>query len=138
MQSDSFFTHSLKNPSISRILNAALEGVEPGKLVQDSLNHIDFAPGDLFALGLGKGAEPMVYALSKSRKLKEALVITKHASGTSRESLRIIEAGHPIPDERSLQAGNAALEFASKIGASDTLICLISGGGSALVCTQND
>ena len=134
MQSARFLTNSMQNPGISRILNAALVGVDPGKLVQKSLIHLEIAPGNLFALGLGKAAEPMVKALSKTRKLKDALVITKHASGKPRESLKIIEAGHPIPDERSLQAGKAALEFALKVGVSDTLICLISGGGSALAC----
>ena len=134
MQSDRFHTHSLQDPAISRVLTAALEGVEPGRLIQNSLAHIDNAPGDLYALGLGKAAEPMVLALSKTRKLKDALVITKHASGISSQNLKIVKAGHPIPDERSLRAGKAALEFASRVGVSDTLVCLISGGGSALAC----
>jgi hydroxypyruvate reductase len=44
-----------------------------------------------------------------------------------------MEGGHPVPDARSLQAGETVLEFVSSLQTEDTLICLISGGGSALV-----
>ena len=44
-----------------------------------------------------------------------------------------MEGGHPVPDARSLQAGQRALEFVSSLAEDDTLVCLISGGGSALV-----
>ena len=44
-----------------------------------------------------------------------------------------MEAGHPIPDERSLAAGQAVSDFVSRSEENDLLICLISGGGSALV-----
>jgi len=44
-----------------------------------------------------------------------------------------MEGGHPVPDARSLQAGETVLEFVSSLQAEDTLVCLISGGGSALV-----
>jgi hydroxypyruvate reductase len=44
-----------------------------------------------------------------------------------------MEAGHPIPDARSLLAGERALEFTAGLGSDDLLVCLISGGGSALV-----
>jgi len=45
----------------------------------------------------------------------------------------VIQAGHPIPDERSLRAGQAVLEFLHAIGPRDLLICAISGGGSSLM-----
>lgn len=134
MQSARFFSLALRHAGIARILNAALGAVEPGKLIQDSLIHLANAPGELFALGLGKAAEPMLMALSKHKKLNDALVITKHTTGDLPVWIKCLLAGHPIPDERSLLAGKAALDFASKVGVSDTLICLISGGGSALVC----
>lgn len=134
MQSARFIAHSLHHAGIARVLNAALGAVEPGKLIQDSLFHLANAPGELFALSLGKAAEPMLMALSKHKKLNDALVITKHTTGDNPVGIKLMLAGHPIPDERSLLAGRAALDFASRVGESDTLICLISGGGSALVC----
>ena len=63
----------------------------------------------------------------------EALIITKHASSPPRKRMTIMESGHPIPDERSFAAGQAALDFVAKLKENDLLICLISGGGSALV-----
>ena len=48
-------------------------------------------------------------------------------------SLDVIEASHPVPDEGSLAAAEQALELARSIGPSDRLVCLISGGGSALM-----
>ena len=49
-----------------------------------------------------------------------------------------MESGHPIPDERSLAAGQAALDFVSNLKENDLLICLISGGGSALVTAPRE
>jgi len=49
------------------------------------------------------------------------------------EPASIIESGHPVPDARSLAAGEAALEFVSALLEDDLLVCLISGGGSALM-----
>jgi glycerate 2-kinase len=51
----------------------------------------------------------------------------------SRNLYTVIEGGHPIPDARSLHAGERVLEFVSSLHEDDTLVCLISGGGSALV-----
>src|SRR6185503_17453057 len=61
------------------------------------------------------------------------LAVTKFASGMHRELYTILEGGHPIPDGRSLYAGGQVLEFVSRLNENDTLVCLISGGGSALV-----
>ena len=49
-----------------------------------------------------------------------------------------MESGHPIPDERSLAAGQAALDFVFNLKENDLLICLISGGGSALVTAPRE
>ena len=49
-----------------------------------------------------------------------------------------MEAGHPIPDERSMVAGKSVLDFTSRIQENDLLICLLSGGGSALVIVPRE
>ncbi|MCJ7436069.1 MAG: glycerate-2-kinase family protein, partial [Anaerolineales bacterium] len=66
-------------------------------------------------------------------RFTDAVVITKHGSEQTFEQVAVIEGGHPIPDERSVQAGETALKFVSKLNEDDLLICLISGGGSALI-----
>jgi glycerate 2-kinase len=125
-----FATYSLKDPRILRILSAALEAVDPFKAVQGHLPNID---GRVFGLGIGKAAVPMMDALVERIPLSGGLAVTKFASGLSRELYTVIEGGHPLPDARSLQAGERVLEFVSTLGEADTLVCLISGGGSALV-----
>ncbi len=125
-----FATHSLQDPRILRILSAALEAVDPFKAVQKYLPKIE---GQVFGLGIGKAAIPMMDALAERMPLSSGLAVTKFASGLSRELYTVIEGGHPIPDARSLHAGERVLEFVSSLKEDDTLVCLISGGGSALV-----
>jgi len=129
-----FFTHSLQDERVARILSAALEAVEPGAAVRRYLESHPLPPARrVYALGLGKAATPMTQALSRFVDLTRALVVTKHASSLTDVPASIIESGHPVPDARSLAAGEAALEFVSALQADDLLVCLISGGGSALM-----
>ena len=125
-----FATHSLNDPRIMRILAAALEAVDPFKAVQKYLPAIE---GRVFGLGIGKAAVPMMDALAERLPLAGGLAVTKFASGLRRSAYTLIEGGHPVPDVRSLEAGQRVLEFASSLQDDDTLVCLISGGGSALV-----
>jgi len=120
----------LQDPRILRILSAALEAVDPFKAVQGHLPNIH---GRVFGLGIGKAAIPMMDALAERFPFSGGLAVTKFASGLSRKLYTVIEGGHPIPDERSLNAGERVLEFVSSLHEDDTLVCLISGGGSALV-----
>lgn len=135
MDPDRFLTHSLQDVRITRILAAALDAVEPARLVKNHLEQMKFPEfSRLFLLGIGKAAEPMTRAAADlCEDFTEALVITKQASGSDRERVTVMESGHPIPDERSLSAGHVALNFASRLYEDDLLLCLISGGGSALV-----
>ena len=125
-----FATYSLKDTRVLRILSAALEAVDPFKAVQKHLPNID---GRVFGLGIGKAAVPMMDALAERIPLAGGLAVTKFASGLSRELYTVMEGGHPIPDARSLNAGQRVLDFVSSLHEEDTLVCLISGGGSALV-----
>jgi glycerate 2-kinase len=125
-----FATHSLKDTRVLRILSTALEAVDPFKAVQRHLPNID---GRVYGLGIGKAALPMMDALAERIPLSGGLAVTKFASGSSRELYTVIEGGHPIPDARSLYASERVLDFVSSLHEEDTLVCLISGGGSALV-----
>jgi glycerate 2-kinase len=130
MDINRFATHSLQDARLMRILSAALEAVDPFKAVQKYLPKVE---GRVFGLGIGKAAIPMLDALAERIPLTGGLAVTKFASGLSRELFAVIEGGHPIPDARSLHAGERVLEFVSALTEDDTLVCLISGGGSALV-----
>ena len=130
MEETRFATHSLRDPRVLRILSAALEAVDPYLAVKRSLPELD---GRVLGLGIGKAALPMMDALAERLPLAGGLAVTKYASGTGRESYTIMEGGHPVPDARSLQAGERVLDFVSLLNEDDILVCLISGGGSALV-----
>jgi glycerate 2-kinase len=153
LSAESFLTASLRlapeGESITRILAASIRAVEPGAAVErfvrrsgDILNvagceyHLaDFRSVRL--LGIGKASVAMSTRLAGilGDRLEAGLVITKHAPAAPDFSFTILEGGHPIPDARSLQAGQKTLEFISTLGPNDLLFCLISGGGSALVTT---
>ncbi len=107
-----------------------LEAVDPFKAVKKYLPNLE---GRVFGLGIGKAAIPMMDALVEQIPLSGGLAVTKFASGIRRELYTVIEGGHPIPDARSLYAGEQVLGFVSRLSEDDTLVCLISGGGSALV-----
>jgi len=130
MDVNRFATHSLQDPRLLRILSAALEAVDPFQAVQKYLPELE---GRVFGLGIGKAAVPMMDALAARIQLSGGLAVTKFAPDLRRESFAVIEGGHPIPDARSLEAGKRVLGFVSSLNEEDTLVCLISGGGSALV-----
>lgn len=133
MNLNRFATHSLKDPRIQRILSAALKAVDPFDAVQKHLPNMDGMDGRVYGLGIGKAAIPMLDALAQRTPLSGGLAVTKFASGLGRRLYPVIESGHPVPDARSLHAGERVLEFVSSLRAEDTLVCLISGGGSALM-----
>jgi hydroxypyruvate reductase len=130
MDANRFATNSLKNPRILRILSAALQAVDPAEAVR---KHIPQINGDVYGLGIGKASIPMLTALAEALPLSDALAISKHASALSPNLFSVILGSHPVPDAKSLYAGQRVLEFVSSLQADDTLVCLISGGGSALV-----
>lgn len=129
-----FATHSLQDARVLRILAAALDAVEPGAAVRKALADRPLPNAKrFFGLSVGKAALPMMDAFTGLVPLESGLAIPKHASSQSPSLYSIMEGGHPVPDERSLAAGQAALNFVSQLIPDDLLICLISGGGSALM-----
>jgi len=135
VDADLLRTHTLREPGLLGILAAALDAVEPHRIVRNFLQEKEL-PGykRLFLLGIGKAAEPMTLAAADVfTNFTDALIVTKFTSRPVRDKVTILESGHPLPDARSLAAGQAVLDFVSRLNEDDLLICLISGGGSALV-----
>ncbi len=133
MDAKRFATHSLKDERLLRILQAALEAVEPGRAVRRSLASDPLkAQPRTFALSVGKAAVPMLEGLAGVIPLEEALAVPKHPPGKPLP-FHVIPGAHPVPDERSLRAGEAALEFVQRLTPADRLVCLLSGGASALM-----
>lgn len=127
-----FRTHSLRDARVHRVLAAAIDAADPRALVRAHLHQIPNVRGHTYVLGLGKAAPSMCGAVMEAVPVHGALVITKHPAGSQSPNLRVLTAGHPIPDERSVRAASEALEFVGRLRQDDLLICVISGGGSTL------
>lgn len=147
----SFLTRTLReNPrgqGVARILAAAIHAVAPDEAVrrfvqrQDNILHIAGQIYDLdsfdrvFLVGLGKAALSMAQPFTSllPDRLPRGLLIPKHPAPPPWYGIEIIPGGHPLPDENSLRAGARALALAQSLTSRDLVICLISGGGSALM-----
>ena len=135
---EKFQTNSLRSQKydaeVTRILAAMFQSVEPGAAVKRHLRENPLpAANRTFVFGLGKAACAMASALTDEIHPTDSLLITKHASPLDLKPATVMEGNHPVPGSLSLAAGTAALKFLSQLTADDLLICLISGGGSALM-----
>ena len=141
-------THPRRN-DIMQILNACIDAVEPGNAIrrfvqrEKNLLFIDNKKydlnefGNVTVLGLGKATEAMSLALLDvlGSYPSRGLLIPKQAFASPASEFTVSPGGHPVPSEASVRAGNAAFNLASSLTERDLLICLISGGGSALMAS---
>jgi hydroxypyruvate reductase len=116
------------------VLDFAFRSVDAGEAVKKYLGDHPLPPSTrVKILGLGKAACAMVQAAAAEISPSETLVLTKHASPLTVDSVTLIEGNHPVPGEKSLHAGEAALKLVTGMKPEELLLCLISGGGSALM-----
>ncbi len=131
-----------------RIFSRALEAVRPDEAVH---RQVHLQGGTLVAgphrldlgrfsrvlvLGLGKAAAAMGVAVEEilQERLDGGLVVVpENIPDPGLRRLELLRAGHPLPDQRSLEAGRRALELADSVGADDLVLVLVSGGGSAVL-----
>lgn len=116
------------------IVEKAISAVLPDAAVKAALENKTF-PGRVVLVAAGKAAWQMANAAFEvlGRQIGHGIVITKyaHAKGPI-GNLQICEAGHPTPDENSFSATRKALELVNGLTERDTVLFLLSGGGSAL------
>ncbi|MGQ9832402.1 MAG: glycerate kinase type-2 family protein [Candidatus Villigracilaceae bacterium] len=139
-------------PPQVRIVQAALQAAEPGAAVRRSLQrdgHFLTIAGQTYNLqaythiyltGGGKAASPMSYAAAEMLEtyFTSGFLVTKTGhieagAGSRFPGLILAEASHPIPDRRGVLATRRILSLAKNANRHDLLICLLSGGGSALL-----
>lgn len=99
----------------------------------------DVPPGGrIVVVGAGKACAAMAQAterhyISRGQGDKiSGFVTTRHGFGLPTEIIEIVEAGHPVPDENSVASARRALEAVAAAGSNDLILCLLSGGASAL------
>jgi hydroxypyruvate reductase len=118
---------------------AALSAADPLSIVP---KHLPPAPrGRTVVVGAGKAAASMARAVEehwpKGSSL-EGVVITRYEHGLPLERIRVVEAGHPVPDRQGEAAAREILTLAQSLGPDDLLLVLVSGGGSSLLSLPVD
>ena len=116
------------------IVRAAIAAVLPDEAVRRALEGKRF-PGRVLLVAAGKAAWPMARtAVETLGRVDAGVVVTKygHVQGEI-PGVACYEAGHPVPDENSFRATQAALDLAESAREGDTVLFLLSGGGSALL-----
>lgn len=97
------------------------------------------AQGRTVVIGFGKAAAAMAQSLEQSalgqqQQPLEGLVVVPYGSTLSTQRIQVIEASHPTPDNNSVLAAQQIQQLVTGLTTKDQVICLISGGGSALLC----
>lgn len=118
----------------NQIIKTAIAAVQPDAAVQRALESKTF-PGKIILIAAGKAAWQMAKAASDvlGERIDHGVVVTKydHVKGEI-QNCTCYEAGHPVPDENSFQGTQAAIDAVTNLSENDTVLFLISGGGSAL------
>lgn len=118
-----------------KIIQASIAAVLPDEAVAKALHGKEFGTGKVYMVATGKAAWQMAHAAAEilEQRLEAGVVVTKynHVKGEIPKTI-CYEAGHPVPDENSFKGTQAALDMVADLRAEDTVLFLLSGGGSAL------
>lgn len=118
---------------LRRLLDAAIASAQPALVVPP---HLPAEPprGRLIVIGAGKASAAMARAVEDHwAGPLEGLVITRYGYAVPCRRIEIVEAAHPVPDDAGLAAARRLLARVQGLGEDDLVLCLISGGGSALL-----
>ena len=118
-----------------KIIERSIKAVLPDEAVRKALSGKKFGAGRLILVSIGKAGWQMARAASDmlGSRISDGIVITKYGHVLEPISgLKIVEAGHPVPDENSFSGTEDAIKMVSGLTENDTVLFLISGGGSAL------
>lgn len=120
-------------PDAALLRHVRLDGAGRGELVADG-RRWNLADRRVRVLGAGKGVAPMAQALEDmlGERLDQGFVVVKYDHGLPLKGICQAEAGHPVPDEAGVRATGRMLEMARTSTERDLLICLLTGGASAL------
>lgn len=124
-------------PLLRAIFDAAVAAAQPDVCVPPYLPAVP--KGRLIVLGAGKASAAMAKAVEDAWDGPlEGLVVTRYGYGVPCARIEIVEAAHPVPDAAGQDAARRILQIAREAGPDDTVLCLISGGGSSLLALPID
>lgn len=118
-----------------QIISSAIQAALPDTAVKRALEDHSFSPGRILLVAAGKAAWQMAACASEllGDRIEAGVVCTKydHSKGPI-ANFQIFEGGHPVPDRNSFLGTQAAIDLVSGLTTEDTVLFLLSGGGSAL------
>ncbi len=118
------------------IFRAALTAADPGEAVANYLSRRDYTRfRNIYVIGAGKAGASMARAAEKvlGRRITAGLINVKYGHTARLRRIELNECGHPVPDENGVAGAQRIADIAASAGKDDLVVCLISGGGSALL-----
>lgn len=117
---------------LREMFEAAIAAAQPARCVPPYLP--EPPKGRLIVIGAGKASAAMARAVEEHWPGElSGLVVTRYGYAVPCQRIEIVEAAHPVPDAAGLAAARRILDRVSGLGPDDVVLCLISGGGSALL-----
>jgi glycerate 2-kinase len=134
------------------IFRAGIEGVLPSGLIRKALslednilyiNDLSFdldSFNNIFVIGAGKASAMMGAEVEKilGDRITGGCIVVKYGHSCRLDHIKVAEAGHPVPDTSGFRATEAILKISAESASGDLVICLLSGGGSALLADYPD
>jgi hydroxypyruvate reductase len=119
---------------LRRMFDAAIHATQPSRCIAP---HLPAPPrGRTLAIGAGKASAAMAKAVEERwRGGLSGLVVTRYGHRVPCRRIEIVEAAHPVPDAAGLAAAGRIWNLVQGLTEEDLVVCLISGGGSALLAT---
>lgn len=122
---------------LTELFETAVAAADPEAALRANLP--DRPKGRTVVIGAGKGAAQLAAAFERLWDGPlTGVVVTRYGYALPCESIRVLEAAHPVPDEAGLAAGAALLDAVSGLEADDLVVALVCGGGSALLPAPPD
>ena len=122
---------------LQAMFQAAIEAAQPSHCIPPHLPPVP--KGRLIVIGAGKASAAMAHAVEQHWPGPlSGLVVTRYGYAVPCERIEIVEASHPVPDAAGMQAAQRMLDLVGNLQADDTVLCLISGGGSSLLALPLD
>lgn len=120
---------------LRRMFDAAIASAQPALCVPPHLpTRAELGAGRLVVIGAGKASAAMARAVEQHWDGPlSGLVVTRYGYAVPCERIEIVEAAHPVPDAAGQRAAQRLLQTVQGLGPDDIVLCLISGGGSALL-----
>ena len=123
---------------LRRMFAAAVASAQPTRCIPDHLPTPEqLGKGRLIVIGAGKASAAMARAVEDhwtgSKSQLSGLVVTRYGYQVACDHIEIVEAAHPVPDAAGMAAAVRLMKMVQGLTADDTVLCLISGGGSSLL-----